>query len=316
MDNKKSKYDRILTLYERLNSGGIINKVEEAYSFSVSERTIQRDIDDIRAFFDNDSYKTGCHREVVYDAASNGYMIKSDSDKHLNEKETLAVCKILLDNRSLSKREMMAIIDKLKNYAPERCKKEVAELINSEKFHYCQPRHGKDILDILWDMGVAVVRHNIVEVEYCRKYKTKVKRRLKPVGIMAADLYFYFAAFIDDIDKQEHFKDPDDISPTIYRIDRITKVKNTGENFVVPYKDRFSDGEFKKRIQYMFGGPLKAIRFSCDKVALEAVLDKLPTAEIKEQKEGVFIIEAETFGNGAQMWLRTQDDKVKMLNID
>ena len=124
------------------------------------------------------------------------------------------------------------------------------------------------------------------------------------------------AAFIDDIDKQEHFKDPDDISPTIYRIDRITKVKNTGENFVVPYKDRFSDGEFKKRIQFMFGGPLKTIRFSCDRVALEAVLDKLPTAEIKEQKEGVFIIEAETLGNGAQMWLRTQDDKVKMLNVD
>ena len=54
-NNKKSKYDRILSLYEEFKSGGIVRKAEEANKFGVSERIIQRDIDDIRAFFDNNS---------------------------------------------------------------------------------------------------------------------------------------------------------------------------------------------------------------------------------------------------------------------
>lgn len=313
---KKSKYDRILSLYEKINSGDIIRKSDEADRFGVSERTIQRDIDDIRAFYDNNSLNIGLDKSIKYDRSQNGYILQSEKAELLSESEVLAVCKILLDSRTLVKAEMMPIIDKLLNsYAPTRCKNEISELILSEKFHYCQPHHGQAVLDRLWQLGKVIQAHHIIDVGYERlKDKSVVERRLQPVAVMASEYYFYLAAFIDDIDKAEHFSDPDDISPTIYRVDRIKSIRDTGEKFTVPYKDRFNDGEFKKRIQFMFGGKLQTLRFTYSGPAVEAILDHIPTAEIKDESDGVYTIEAETFGSGAQMWLKTQGDYVKLMN--
>ena len=48
-EEKSSKNNRILDIYTRLTEGHIINKAQEAQRFGVDERSIQRDIDDIRA---------------------------------------------------------------------------------------------------------------------------------------------------------------------------------------------------------------------------------------------------------------------------
>ena len=50
MDEKATKNYRILEIYVRLCEGKTVNKSEAARKFRVDERTIQRDIDDIRAF--------------------------------------------------------------------------------------------------------------------------------------------------------------------------------------------------------------------------------------------------------------------------
>ncbi len=52
MADKYSKIARILYLYEQLCTGKLVSKSEAARRFGVDERSIQRDIDDIRAFLD------------------------------------------------------------------------------------------------------------------------------------------------------------------------------------------------------------------------------------------------------------------------
>ena len=44
-----SKVHRILSMYDRLIEGKVLVKAEEAARFGVDKRTIQRDLDDIRA---------------------------------------------------------------------------------------------------------------------------------------------------------------------------------------------------------------------------------------------------------------------------
>ena len=46
------KNERILCLYSKLLEGKVIYKSEEALYYGVNERSIQRDIDDIRKFLD------------------------------------------------------------------------------------------------------------------------------------------------------------------------------------------------------------------------------------------------------------------------
>ena len=111
----------------------------------------------------------------------------------------------------------------------------------------------------------------------------------------------------EGIDKKEHFTNPEDRSPTIYRVDRIAAFTVTHDRFDIPYKDRFQEGEMRKRIQFMYGkytGP-----------HIEAVLDRLPTAQVLEElPEGGQLVEAEVFdGNGLDMWLRSQGEWVKMM---
>lgn len=305
----KSKNERILSLYNKIITGDVINKSAEAEAFGVNERSIQRDIDDIRAFFCNSEQG----KTVKYERSKRGYVLADEGSEFLTNSEILAVCKILLESRSLVKEEMMPILDKLvNNCVPEQSKKKVVDLISNEKFHYSEPHHGVKFVDKLWDIGTAIQKESIIEVEYKRlKGNETVKRRLKPAAIMVSEFYFYLAAFIDNIDKEEHFENPDDLFPTIYRIDRIKSYKVTDEHFYMPYKNRFEEGEFRKRIQFMYGGKLQKIKFKYTGMSLEAVLDRLPTARILKEDSDGYIIEAETFGKGIEMWLKSQGENIE-----
>lgn len=64
----------------------------------------------------------------------------------------------------------------------------------------------------------------------------------------------------------------------------------------------------------MFSGPLKTIKFEYSGQSIEAILDRIPGAEIVEHTEGRYVIKAECYGDGILMWLRTQGDNVKILN--
>lgn len=301
MDGTALKTDRILKIYSQLVNGDILRKKELAQQFHVTERSIQRDMEALRCFFAEE----GLQQDIIYDRAARGYRLESPSRALLNNSEILAVCKILLESRSMRKDEMLPILDKLiACCVPEKSKKAITELLANEKHHYVEPHHKQRLLPGLWEISQAVQNHQIMEIEYERlKEPRLVRRRVKPVGIMFSEYYFYLTAFLEDKDT---FENPDDLFPTIYRIDRIRNVQLLDELFKVPYKDRFQEGEFRKRVQFMYGGKLERIRFHYTGPSIEAVLDRLPTAEIVERDETGWTVEAEVFGKGIEMWLRSQ----------
>ena len=133
------------------------------------------------------------------------------------------------------------------------------------------------------------------------------------MAIMFSEYYFYLTAFIEDEDVKADFDVIDDAFPTIYRIDRIAGYKVLDKQFKIPYGNRFKEGEFRKRIQFMYGGKLQKVKFRYKGSSVEAVLDRLPTAKILEEKDGVYTISAEVFGKGIDMWLRSQGDMVEVI---
>ena len=103
------KNSRLLYLYEALICGEGLQKKEAAARFGVNERSIQRDIDCLRNFFAGQDPP----REILYNAKEQRYELTSAAETFLTCGELLAVCKILLDSRSMPKAEMDAILDKL-----------------------------------------------------------------------------------------------------------------------------------------------------------------------------------------------------------
>jgi hypothetical protein len=130
---------------------------------------------------------------------------------------------------------------------------------------------------------------------------------------MFSEYYFYLTAFIDDEEIKKDFNVLDDSFPTIYRIDRIRSLKILNERFNVPYTSRFEEGEFRKRIQFMYGGQLQKVKFKYTGPDVDAILDRLPTAQILDEIDGAYIISAEVFGTGIEMWLRSQGSYIEMI---
>lgn len=292
----------------------MIFKSEEAVNFGVNERTIQRDIDDIRNYLDQE-VEQGIVNEIIYDRIKKGYRLNQIYKIKLTNDEILAICKIMLDSRAFKKEEMLDIIDRLVGCCvPEDSKKIVKELMLNESYHYIEPRHGKSYLANMWKIGQAIYHHQYIEIKYQGIQGSSVKtRKLKPLAIMFSEYYFYLAAFIEDEKVRENFSVLNDSFPTIYRIDRIQNLAVLEEKFRIPYNDRFEEGEFRKRIQFMYGGKLCKIKFEYSGYSVESVLDRLPTAKIVDEDDGKFIIQAEVFGDGIDMWLRSQGDKVKII---
>ena len=320
MSESTDKIERVLGIYTKLINGAIVNKAEEANNYGVNERSIQRDIDDIRNFMDMSVANSGIVNSVVYDRGEKGYRLERIYHLKFNNSEILAICKILLDSRAFTKNEMNEMLEKLVDCCvPEKNRKRVKNLIANEMFHYIEPRHRTVFIDTMWEIGKAIQEHRYIEIQYQGMQGSTVKtRKLKPLAIMFSEYYFYLTAFIDDKKIQENFNVVNDAFPTIYRIDRIRALKVLEERYQIPYKDRFEEGEFRKRIQFMYGGKLRKIRFEYFGVSVEAVLDRLPTAKIEKEEtdedgKTIYTVSAEVFGDGVDMWLRSQGELIKML---
>ena len=301
---------RLLSLYDQLVNRGSIQKKEAAQVFGVSKRSIQRDIEQLRNFFAEQTPPL----EIHYDLGQNCYRLSEGEGAFLSCGEMLAVCKILLESRSLSKREMDQILDKLLVHGmrpPEREK--LQEIISNERHFYVEPRHGKPLVDILWTLGQAIQSRSEIQADYRTQTGEKKHRRLQPVGLMCSEFYFYLAAFLKNVDRNQEFEYPEDPYPTIYRVDRLEQIQVQSEHFTVPYGQRFSEGEFRKRVQFMYGGRLRTVHFLYKGPSVEAVLDRLPTAEIVGERDGTYEIRAEVFGKGIDMWMKSQGAFVEIL---
>ena len=123
------KIQRVLGIYKKLVSGEIVSKVEEANNYGVNERSIQRDIDDIRSFMESEVGRTGIINNVIYDREKKGFRLEQQNPTELTNGQMLAICKILLDSRALLKTDMIEILNKLiENCVSKNNHKEILDL--------------------------------------------------------------------------------------------------------------------------------------------------------------------------------------------
>ena len=308
--------DRLLYMYSRLVDGKMLYKKEEAQRFGCSLRSIQRDIEDLRSFLHEQNEATGLVQDLIYNQKLGAYQLVPPSRNLLSNEEVFATLKILLESRAFTKKELYPIIDKLIDCCiPKTEQQRVSELIGNEKLLYVEPQHQDKFLKKMWELSGAVREQQEVTITYRRTDGVQVQRTVQPVGIMFSEFYFYLIAFIAPKDKKKvKFEIENDPFPTIYRIDRIKGFTITDKHFAVPYAKRFEEGEFRKRIQFMYGGHLQRLRFYFKGSCYEYILDRLPTAKVVQEDDKGTLIEAEVFGKGIDIWLKSQGELIEVVS--
>lgn len=315
MPADNTKIDRLLMIYGQLRSGKVVNKASIAAEYGVTERSVQRDIDTLRMFFSEQAARCGVPAEIVYDRTRKGFVLDGAHDPIMSNGEILAVSKILLESRAFTKEEMSLLLDKLvSGCVPQENMKLVSEMISNERYHYVELAHPLDIQDMLWEIAAAIQSRKLLRLNYQRQEAKgpPVERVVEPIAILFAEYYFYLNAYIvesDDLGLYTHKYD----YPAVFRMDRIITCDPLNIRFRVPYASRFQEGEFRKRVQFMYTGPLSTVRFRYAGDSLEAILDRLPTAEVLSQNESSAVIEAEVYSKGILMWLLAQGKHIEIL---
>lgn len=304
LDYKENRGFRLLQLYERLSRGEIVCKAELAQKFSVTDKTIQRDIEELRSYLAETRTDEG-EASIVYERSRGGYLLTHAASEWLTNEDVLAVCKILLESRAFCKEELDALLKKLLRQTAPHDREQVGKIIRSEQHYYVPLRHGKKLLSAIWELSQHMTAQHTIRISYCRQDGTERTHEVNPVAIMFSEYYFYLIAYLADGRKE---------FPTIFRIDRIARFAPTGASFRVVHRRKFSDGEFRKRIQFMYAGELRRVTFDYSGASVEAVLDRLPTAKIISEENGVYRIAAEVYGSGIDMWLRSQGSVVKVVD--
>ncbi len=305
-EEKQGKINRVLYIYEKLIIGEIINKKQLADLFYVDKKTIQRDIDHIRAYLSDNIQSKGIV-DVKYRRDNKGYSLSKMEEFLLNKDDVLAISKVLLESRAFNKEEMNHLIRAILNQIDIKQRNYVKELIGNEVLNFVPLKHNDKLLSKIWDLSEFIRHKEVLEISYVKVNEDEVKRKIKPVGIIFSEFYFYLIAYFNDLP----FDDP-----VVFRIDRIKEYKAIGSKFCISEAERFEDGEFRKRVQFMYSGKLMKVKFEFIGQSLEAILDRLPTAEVIDKYDDKYLIEAEVFGKGIVMWILSQGSKIKVISPD
>lgn len=307
---ERFKSQALLFIYNRLKEGKVVRKSEVLDKFNINERSFYRYIKDIKDFIDKEFISDMVRQEVVSDKEKGGYVLKGKQKENLNEKEVLAISKVLLESKGFIKSEMKDIVNKLLDNCVSEDKENIRCIIDNELANYVPPQHKKGLLDKLWKISNSIKDQKILEIGYCKvglqgKVEEEVSRRtVCPQGLLFSEYYFYLVAFIEG--KSYEY-------PTIYRVDRIKDLTVTDEKYKVEYSKRFQDGEFRKLIQFMQTGKIERVKFKFTGKSIEAVLDRLPNANIVKAAEGEYVVEANMFGKGIKMWLLSQGEYIEVM---
>lgn len=109
----KDKIGRVLSIYTKLMNGELVQKEKEAIIHGVNERSIQRDIEDIREFIEKTPVGSEMRNFIIYDRRRRGYYLEKRFLSKFSCGEVWSICKMLLDEQVQTKGEIQQRLQKI-----------------------------------------------------------------------------------------------------------------------------------------------------------------------------------------------------------
>ena len=300
-----TKQDRLLEIFFRLLRGESLSVQKIANEYKISTKSVSRDINDLKAFFADHRELVG-NTELKYSNQSKAYHLYMD--EFLTNRELFALIEIIIGARAFSKEELLTLTNKLKGFTTATDRPMLSDLIRKELYHYTEIKHECDsVQDTLWKLASCITEKKEITVDYYRADRALKTHRIRPTSLMFTDYYFYLIAFNTE-------GDPD--KPLYFRVDRIKHITEHRQHFTNDDAPEFDEGLLRQRSLFMWAGKQRTIRFEFTGSAIQAILDKLPTARIIERNGRTYTVEAEVYGDGIKMWLLSQGRRVKVIAPD
>lgn len=298
---ENTKQERLLEIFFRCLRGESLSVQKLADEYGLSTKSISRNINDLKAFLADHRELVG-NTELVYSSQERSYHLYMD--EFLTNKELFALIEVMIGARAFSKEELLTLTNKLKGFTTATDRPVLNDLIKKELYHYTEVKHDCDsVQETLWKLAKCITEKREITIEYYRADRAWKTHRLRPASVMFTDNYFYLIAFNTE-------GTPD--KPLYFRVDRIKYITEHRKFFTASDAPEFDEGLLRQRSLFMWPGKLRTIQFEFTGSAIQAVLDKLPTAKIIERNGRTYTVEADVYGDGIKMWLLSQGWRVKV----
>lgn len=299
---RNTKLDRTLEIFIRGLKGEGLVTCDLADKYHVENKTINRSIDDLRAFLADHRDLMG-NASLEYSRSTRTYHLHME--EFLSSQELFAIVEVLIGARAFSQNTLTELTEKLKQFTTPADRVRLDNLIRKELFQYPEIKHDcHSLTNTLWTLIQCIMEQNEITIGYYRSDRIHAEHNLRPVSLLFNEYYFYLLAFDADGKYQE---------PTRFRVDRIDNITRHRTKFTSRDVPAFDEGVLRRENPYMWSGPLRKITFEYFGRSVQAVLDKIPTARILEQNGQRALIEAEVRGDGVTMWILSQGSDVKVL---
>lgn len=294
LDYKGNKSFRLLSIYERLQNGEYLGKSELATNYSVTEKTIQRDIDDLRAYL-IETHIFDRSISIKYDKVLNKYYLSKSEYNVLSKDEILTVCKIILENSSLSKNKVTEIIQKMLYMLPISDKNLIYKAISSDLDSYSPILNSNDITLKIWDFTKYSQYNTALFLSY--NFPNNIQRHylVNPINVTYKNNMFLLVAY----SKENNY------FPIVFNIGEITNQKpvpskimtNTKNDLIFDFKIDKENTNFEvKNVTFEYTGNFPAL------------LTKFPTAELLDEHQGVYKIHSLYSHTSSLEWLKNNQN--------
>ena len=298
---ESTKQERLLEIFFRALRGEGLSVQKLADEYEVSTKSIGRDLSDLKAFLAEHRELVG-NTELKYSNQEKLYHLYMD--EFLTNAELFALIEVMIGARAFSKEELLTLTNKLKGFTTTTDRPMLNDLIRKELYHYTEIKHDcESVQQMLWKLANCITEKREITIEYYRADRAWKTHRIRPASVMFTDNFFYLIAFNTE-------GAPD--KPLYFRIDRIKYITEHRKKFTTEATPEFDEGLLRQRSLFMWPGKLRTIQFEFTGSAIQAILDKLPTAKIIERNGRTYTIEADVYGDGIKMWLLSQGRRVKV----
>ena len=209
---------RVLILNQLLEHGEIVFKSAFAQDNSVTERTVERDIHDIRLFL-SESYSPS---ELIFDSSCAGYRLSSTSKKGLSGVESLLLLKMVIGIQALKTKELATLIDTILSLVPLKDQSEIKSHLLRGFLVYQEPIDNKSLLKIIWDLHQVVTKQSVTMIKYTDNCKTNLIK-VCPFSVEISGTRCYFIAL--RLEKSERIGE-------IFSVEKIESITSLYEPFV------------------------------------------------------------------------------------
>lgn len=293
------KNTRVLIMYHQLLTGKRVRKQSFCVEQCITERSFDRDIEDVRIFLSEEQP----YCELIYDRVDKYYYLSHTVGRTLSGEETLFLSNVLLAQKNMRSDELKGMLENLINITDSSRRNELYKFMEM-KSKINRKVSKNAILKMHWDLERAIFNCNQIELEYELKDQNYVIRKVNPLELHIEGGYIYLIAYV--VEKSYD-------NPAFYRLDRIRSFKMIKDKYPANIQEVYLNKDIHLNRYSMLAGEEINVIIQVEGSVNRVIADLFPEHKLVESAKDKTIYEIRTYKQGFISWLLGQGEKVFIL---